>query len=482
MKKGFVLAAAASCGLSLFACALHAPRTGLVVSDVTVVSPERTASLPHAYVRIVDGRIAEVSEQRLRGEVEIDGRGRYLIPGLIDSHVHLAVAPGFPAPMTSKQATAHPEIVAAALEQDPKSFLFFGFTTVIDLDGTAERTAQWNARELRPDAYFCSAVAAVNGQLRFVPFPYFSYGVAGDVQVLPVVDPALHTPDAIVARIAADGAKCVKTIYERGFTPTVEEVKPLVAAAHARKLPVFIHANRQRAQKFAVDVGADVIVHGMWRDPGEDVTLDAEAHAVLEAIFRGKMGYQPTTQVIVGLLEMTNKNYLSRADVTDVYPHALIGLYESAEGAAGTPLWLRLVGTDAQNGLRGTIERATEVTRVLARADAHLLFGSDTPSDLIYTNPPGLNGRLEMDNWIAAGVSLEKLFRALTIDNARMLRLQDHIGTVERGKTANLLLLRANPLQSVKAYDTIETVFLHGRPIERGELSARDASHTAGES
>jgi len=475
VKKLFVVVAAASCGLSLFACALHAPRTGLVVSDVTVVSPERSSPLPHAYVRIVDGRIAEVSEQRLHGEADIDGQGRYLIPGLIDSHVHLAVAPGFPAPMTSKQAAAHPEVVATALEQDPKSFLFFGFTTVIDLVGSAERTAQWNARELRPDAYFCSAVAAVNGQLRFVPFPYFSYGVSGDAQVLPVVDPALHTPQAIIARVEADGAKCVKTIYERGFMPTVEEVRPLVAAAHARELPVFIHANRQRAQRFAVDVGADVIVHGMWRDPGEDVALDAEAHAVLDAIVRDKIGYQPTTQVIAGLLDMTNKNYLARADVADAYPRALIDLYKSTEGAAGTPLWLRLAGADAQNGLRGTIDRATEVTRILARADARLLFGSDTPSDLIYTNPSGLNGRLEMDHWIAAGVSLEKLFRALTIDNARMLRLQDQIGTIERGKTANLLLLRANPLQSVKAYDTIQTVFLHGRPIEREELSAHTA-------
>lgn len=81
---------------------------GLVVFDVTVVSPERAAApLEHAYVRIRDGT------------------GRYLIPGLIDSHVHLAVPP--------EQAAAHPDVVAATLAQDPKSYLFFGFTAVIDL-------------------------------------------------------------------------------------------------------------------------------------------------------------------------------------------------------------------------------------------------------------------------------------------------------------------------------------------------------------
>jgi imidazolonepropionase-like amidohydrolase len=75
---------------------------------------------------------------------------------------------------------------------------------------------------------------------------------------------------------------------------------------------------------------------------------------------------------------------------------------------------------------------------------------------------------------------LRKLFHALTIDNARMLRLQHEIGTIEPGKTANLLLLRADPLQNVGAYDTIETVLLHGRPIARAALSARDAPRPNG--
>jgi imidazolonepropionase-like amidohydrolase len=111
----------------------------------------------------------------------------------------------------------------------------------------------------------------------------------------------------------------------------------------------------------------------------------------------------------------------------------------------------------------------------LAERDARLLFGSDTPSAELHTNPPGLNGRLEMDNWIAAGVSEAKLFRAMTIDNARVMRLDDEMGTIEPGKKANLLLLGADPLKNVKAYDAIETVFLNGRPITRETLSARHA-------
>jgi imidazolonepropionase-like amidohydrolase len=52
-----------------------------------------------------------------------------------------------------------------------------------------------------------------------------------------------------------------------------------------------------------------------------------------------------------------------------------------------------------------------------------------------------------------------------------MFRLDDRIGTVEPGKIANLLLLKASPLENVEAYDAIETVFLHGQPLEPQTLS-----------
>jgi imidazolonepropionase-like amidohydrolase len=448
--------------------------SGVVVADVTVVSPERAAPLEHAYVRILDGRIAEVGVQPLRGEQEIDGTGRYLIPGLIDSHVHLAVPPGFPSAMSAEQAAAHPEVVDAALAQDPRSYLFFGFTTLIDLVGSADRTAQWNARELRPDAYFCGAVAIIGGQLRPIRYPYFSYPVSLAERILTVSDPAQRTAAAIVARMAADGAICVKTIYDSfvGVTPSAEEIEALVIAAHSRSMPVFMHANRKGAQAVAVAAGVDVIAHGMWREAGEGIPLDAGARDILAAVARHGIGYQPTTQVIVGELDMLRDDYLTRSQVADAYSSTFIDWCTREQDHCGAD---RFRSGFQEASIRGTINRAAEVTQLLAATNARLLFGSDTPSDLLYTNPPGLNGRLEMNNWIAAGVSNETLFRALTIDNARMLRLEDKIGTVQPGKTANLLLLRANPLQSVTAFDTIETVFLHGRPIARRELSARNA-------
>ena len=64
------------------------------------------------------------------------------------------------------------------------------------------------------------------------------------------------------------------------------------------------------------------------------------------------------------------------------------------------------------------------------------------------------------------------MFEALTINNALALGLADDIGTLDSGKRADLLLLRENPLLSTEAYDTIDSVILGGKVIERSELAA----------
>ena len=100
----------------------------------------------------------------------------------------------------------------------------------------------------------------------------------------------------------------------------------------------------------------------------------------------------------------------------------------------------------------------------------HVLLGSDTPAGDGFGNPPGLNGRLEMQDWADAGAPLSLILRAATHDNAKALGLAKELGTIEPGKRADMLLLRENPLQSVSAYDSIETVFLDGQSIARQSL------------
>jgi imidazolonepropionase-like amidohydrolase len=101
-----------------------------------------------------------------------------------------------------------------------------------------------------------------------------------------------------------------------------------------------------------------------------------------------------------------------------------------------------------------------------------LLFGTDTPSAPTYANPPGLNGWLEMNNYVAAGVTPTQIFQAATLSNAKALKLDREIGTVEVGKRANLLLLRQDPTKTIQAYRGIQKVILGGRLLTPAELAA----------
>ena len=87
---------------------------------------------------------------------------------------------------------------------------------------------------------------------------------------------------------------------------------------------------------------------------------------------------------------------------------------------------------------------------------------------------PGLNGYLEMQQLQKAGVSLAQIFRAATLSNARAFRLDSQVGTIEAGKIANLLLLKKSPLETLDAYDSIVTVWLHGKAVSRESLAALD--------
>jgi imidazolonepropionase-like amidohydrolase len=131
----------------------------------------------------------------------------------------------------------------------------------------------------------------------------------------------------------------------------------------------------------------------------------------------------------------------------------------------------QLGATPAEAAVAMAGARATASLREMLARGVRLLLGSDTPANEGFGNPPGLNGRLELQRWAEAGAPPAAILRAATLDNAAAFGLAAEIGSVEVGKRADLLLLRASPLDGVAAYDEIELVFLRGEPIARGALA-----------
>ena len=143
------------------------------------------------------------------------------------------------------------------------------------------------------------------------------------------MDKAAHTPKAVVERMARDGAICVKAYREAGFgpqagrlpVPSVDMIRALVAAAHARNMPVFLHANSLVAQEFAVQAGVDVIAHGMWNGQRSAADkLDAGVEPILKRVLTQRMGYQPTAQVIRGLGHELDAAFFADPLLARVYP------------------------------------------------------------------------------------------------------------------------------------------------------------------
>ncbi|MEO1240486.1 MAG: amidohydrolase family protein [Pseudomonadota bacterium] len=470
----------------------------LVISNVVIVSPDRPDPSGQVDVLVRDGRIARigrnVSRRAGRAAIKIDGAGRYLTPGLIDGHTHLSEIPG----MTFQHEQAYPEVARAAHQQIPRSYLYHGFTTVIDLNARQDVVAEWNSRALRPQAYFCGAAPVVDGYpmswmpkpARYSIMPYFLYDPAREEAFPDGFDPAEHSPAAIVAKMRADGAICVKTHFERGFggrgdlpVPGVDLIRTLVSEARANEMPVLMHANSQSAQKFGVDAGVDAFAHGMWTWHDRDATEPGtEVIALLDAVIEHNIATQPTVQVLYGERDLHDPGYLSRSALRDVLPQSLLDWYSTEDGQwwrarmAKIPFIKEFIDEGRWQALDAEpIARVTATLNYLAQNKGVLLFGSDTPSDPTFANPPGLNGRQEIDNWIAAGVTPAALFYAATIGNAEFFGLQDEIGTVETGKRADLLLMRENPAESVTAYDTIDVVIVAGKAVQRSDLSALNA-------
>jgi imidazolonepropionase-like amidohydrolase len=476
----------------------------LQIEHVTIVSPERGTPMRDALVRVHDGRIvdirraSDVTARSRRDATVIDGSGLFLTPGLIDSHVHLGDIPG----MTPEQEAQHPDIAKAARDQIPRSYLLYGFTTLIDLISTPQGMARWRSHDIVPDAYFCGGAALMDGYpMNYAPKPQRYQGwpymlIEPGTQAPDGIDPAMHTPQAVVSRMKSDGAICVKTFFERGFggvrnlpVPKLETIRAVVRAAHAAGIPVLMHANSDEAQRFGLDAGVDIMAHGLWNLYQEHSTTSEVTPGmkkILDDELARNVGLQPTMQVLYGLRDVIGASFLSDPRLPRVLPSNLIDWYRSPEGqwfhvAVSQDMKLPADASPSQlehaanEGFASFIDRGKHATAYLIARHGRILFGTDTPSAPTYANPPGLNGWLEMHRLIDAGETPAQIFESATLTNAQALKLDRDIGTVQVGKRADLLLLRQDPTQTIDAYAGIAKVILNGRVLDPSELAANAA-------
>ncbi len=471
----------------------------LLIRNVSIVSDGSSGDNPQAStaqdVLINNGKIQAIGTKLGQADKQIDATGKYLIPGLIDSHVHLDGVPGYKGHDAKDES-----MLQQARAQMPRSYAYFGFTTVLDLTGDTNFIASWNSVPAGPKAYFCAPVVIPNG------YPAVFFGKEGQFQLTgsqymlydpaqPAVYPASfnkknHSPEAVVALAKQQGARCIKVFYETGFgaqrnlpVPSVKLMKAVVAQAKQQGLPVFLHGNSQSAYEFALDTKVNTLVHGLWHPHkgAEPEHNHSKLNRIADQLVKANITVQPTIQVLYGEQELLNPAFFQNPQVQHAIPKQLSQWYQTEAGQ-----WMNRELADnfapAQNpaelyqqikqAYQQPLTTVRQMTADLNQRGALLQFGSDTPSGPFYSQFPGINGRWEMDRWLETGLSLSQLFSAMTSGNAKALGMESQIGFVKAGLDADLLLLSSNPLQTVTAYDQIELVILKGKPLQRAELSA----------
>jgi hypothetical protein len=468
----------------------------LLIRNVRIISGEKPEVSHPKDVFVRDGIITHIGRNLPLSKTMIDGKNQYLIPGLIDTHVHLQGIPGY-----ISEGNKHPDFFDEAITQIPRSYLYFGFTTLLDLVSHRSFIENWNSQPVAPKTLFCSPIFIPNGYPLLEPNHKHQFESPEASKIIFNPEQAElypanfskseQTPEKMVNRAKDEGARCIKVFYEHGFgrwknlpVPPITLVQEIIQHAHKQGLKVVLHGNSQKSHEFGLASNVDGIVHGMWHWDNLSKANTSTQRQFVSRYAETDIWVQPTIQVIAGEKEMFDPQFFLNPYLEHAIPKSLLDWYQSDDGQWMKNDLIHNFGIDSVDAedlyrkvgdqYRTPINKLLTFTKMLSQQGATLLFGSDTPSGPFYTQFPGINARLEMNHWMEAGLSPEVLFTSMTIQNAKALGMQASIGQVNVGMKADLLLLSENPLIDVSAYDTIKKVILNGVPIERQILSAKN--------
>jgi imidazolonepropionase-like amidohydrolase len=436
----------------------------LVIEDAVLIDGTGAPPRPGTTLVIDDGVIVAIAARGERvppARVRIDGSGRYVMPGLVDVHVHLGS--GGLEPRT-------PDTAKRALRQ----FLYYGVTSVLVVGGSGggdEEIAELRAAQRRGDIRGARVFAT--GSLLTAPGSHPASTILADIpgSQAPGFDwsrfgvTLVDSPEAAraaVARKVALGLDAVKVIVESGPSPFGTDhpmlegdvLATIVAAARANNLPVLAHTTDADEMRTAVRAGVNALMHAAGERPYPDAALAAEM---------AKRGV-----VQVATLSLYDGFYRFLDDPSS-YDEPFL-----REGvAASTLASLRdAKGFQAAHAPTADLMRREHAERMAAIATLHaggvtFALGTDTNNPWSF---PGYGAHRELELLVAAGLTPMEAIVAATRNGARLVHQEATLGTLAVGKRADLLLLSADPLTDIRATHTLTAVIQDGRVVDRNAL------------
>ena len=435
----------------------------------TLVDGTGAAPVPDAVVVIRDGKIDCAGPRSAcavpDGIVVTDLKGQWLTPGLIDSHVHFSQtgwADGRPDALDVRDRHPYEEL-EGDLRRHPerfgRSWLCAGVTSVFDVGGYA-----WTLR-LPGWAEPLSDVPRIRAAGPLLSTLDHWLNLAGERMFLFLKDP--DAARAGVRYLAASGADAIKVWYIDVTDRKPEDVFAAVKAggeeAQKRGLPLIAHATELSTAKAALRAGTKLLVHSVW-----DVPIDDE---FLDLVKKNGAIYCPTLTVGRGYVRMFQAAASHQAPAVDdpnhcVDPLTLKKLAETAGLSAGATAD-QIATRDRRTGEREKIGAAN--LKKVADAGIPIAMGTDAGNPLTLHGP---SVYAEMEAMQAAGLTPMQVLVSATHGSALAMGREKEIGTVEKGKLADLVVLGADPTKSAAAFRQVRFVVRGGVMRSIQELSA----------
>lgn len=432
--------------LLLILPAFAAAAGDIAITHVTVIDGTGAAAIPDATVVVHGDRIAAVGAgvKAPAGARMIDGAGKFLIPGLMDVHIHLVGTGEWRGLENPPGVTMDFKVGEAAL----RGYLYFGVTSVYDAGNVPEFIYDLRRRERAgliesPRIFATGPAISVAGS--WMGEDWHGISVPDWPETIPVLD-----------RLIAAKPDMQKLVMERagvGPLPLSPYLHPeladkIIAYMHAHGVRTTVHAVTEDLARAAVDGGIDALAHpvGMARETPAFTQLLADRKVPVATTLA-------VTDEIVRLSE--TPEYLDGPMMRAVLSDAEI----AARKATGGPHYKEMGFTDFFKAMR---PYPTENLLKIHQADGILALGTDR------SEGPLVHRELEL--LAAAGIPVKDLLRIATYNGALFLGQEKTLGSVTPGKYADLLLLNADPTLDVANYSKIAMVMKGGRVIDRDRL------------
>ena len=448
--------------IALAANFLAAQQTVTVIQGGTLINTDGTGPLENAIILLNGNKIEQIgtvgSVAVPEDAIRIDATGKYIIPGLIDAHVHFFQSGGLytrPDAIDLRKYVPYQDIeipeIKSRLDDTFARYIRSGITSVVDVGGPF-----WNF-EVRSGAEKAklAPTVAVAGPLISTYQP--TALTTDDPPVIRVK--SKREARNLVRREAISNPDLIKIWYIPGNpsrgVPPIEETYPIVEAAakeaHKLGIRVAIHATGLETARLAVKAGADVLVHSVFQG-----TTD---QAFIEEVVRKGVIYTPTITVTAGYPETFGQvGKFLPAEFEIANPHVMGTLFDLRH----------LPKEDIPERPRIALERAEPVVddstalknlALLYKAGALIAAGTDA-GNIGTLHGPSIFEEFRL--MAKAGMKPIDILISATKVGAMVMGQEDIRGTLTHGKMADLVILNSNPLEDIQNTADIYAVIKSG--------------------